>query len=172
MQCVDCHNRPTHTFDLPERAVDKALTIGDIAVTLPYVKKKSVELLKTGYSTSKEAADKLPATLVSFYQQHYPELYAQRTQDIAQAGQAVLAIYNRNVFPDLKVTWGTYPNNLGHMDFPGCFRCHDGSHTAGDGKTITQDCSTCHVPLAMDEASPEILKTLGIAEQISRAQKQ
>ena len=172
MQCVDCHNRPTHTFDLPERAVDKALTIGDIAVTLPYVKKKSVELLKTGYSTSKEAADKLPATLVSFYQQHYPELYAQRTQDIAQAGQAVLAIYNRNVFPDLKVSWGTYPNNLGHMDFPGCFRCHDGSHTTGDGKTITQDCSTCHVPLAMDEASPEILKTLGIAEQISKAQKQ
>jgi hypothetical protein len=83
-----------------------------------------------------------------------------------------LSLKNRNVFPDLKVTWGTYPNNLGHMDFPGCFRCHDGSHTTGDGKTITQDCSTCHVPLAMDEASPEILKTLGIAEQISRAQKQ
>jgi nitrate/TMAO reductase-like tetraheme cytochrome c subunit len=172
MQCVDCHNRPTHTFDLPESAVDKALAIGDIAVTLPYIKKKSVELLKTDYSTSKQAADKLPATLVGFYQQQYPELYTQRTQDITQAGQAVLAIDNRNVFPDLKVTWGTYPNNLGHMDFPGCFRCHDGSHTAGDGKTITQDCGTCHVPLAMDEASPEILKTLGIAEQISKAQKQ
>jgi hypothetical protein len=172
MECVDCHNRPTHTFDLPERAMDKALALGDIPVTLPFIKKKGVELLKADYLTSKEAADKLPEALVSFYQQNYPDLYGRRTQDIRQAGQAVLAIYNRNVFPDLKVTWGTYPNNLGHMDFPGCFRCHDSAHTTGDGKTITQDCSTCHESLAIEEASPEILKTLGIAERISKVQKQ
>ena len=172
MQCVDCHNRPTHTFDLPDRAMDKALALGDIAVTLPYIKKKGVELLKASYNSSQEAADKLPRALVAFYQQSYPDLYAKRSQDIHQAGQAILAIYNRNVFPDMKVTWGTYPNNLGHTDFPGCFRCHDGSHASGDGKSITQDCSTCHEPLAMDEASPEILKTLGIAERISNVQKQ
>jgi hypothetical protein len=109
---------------------------------------------------------------VSFYQQYYSDLYGARSQDISQASQAILEIYNRNVFPDLKVAWGTYPNNLGHMDFPGCFRCHDGSHTTADGSAITQDCSTCHEPLAMDEASAEILKTLGIAEQISKVQKQ
>lgn len=172
MQCVDCHNRPTHTFDLPDRAMDKALSLGDIAVTLPYVKKKGVEMLKANYSTSQEAADKLPYAIVSFYQSNYPDLYAKRSQDINQAGQAVLAIYKRNVSPELKVSWGTYPNNLGHMDFPGCFRCHDGSHTTADGKTITQDCNTCHEPLATDEASPEILKTLGIAERISKVQKQ
>lgn len=172
MQCVDCHNRPTHTFDLPERAVDKALALGDIAVGLPYIKKKSVELLKANYATSAEAAEKLPPAITAFYRQNYPDFYATRSQDITQAGEAVLAIYNRNVFPDLKVTWGTYPNNLGHMDFPGCFRCHDGSHTTADGKTITQDCSTCHEPLAMDEGSPEILKTLGIADWISKVQKQ
>ena len=89
-----------------------------------------------------------------------------------QAGRAVLAIYNRNVFPELKVTWGTYPNNLGHMDFPGCYRCHDGSHTASDGRAIVQACNTCHEPLAMDEASPEILKTLGISERLLSLQKQ
>jgi hypothetical protein len=152
--------------------MDKALARGDIAITLPYIKKEGVELLKADYRTRKEAADKLPATLASFYQQHYPELYAQRAQDINQAGKAVLAIYNRNVFPELKVTWGTYPDNLGHEDFPGCFRCHDGSHTTPAGRTIAQDCNTCHEPLAMDEASPEILKTLGIAERISKVQKQ
>ena len=172
MQCVDCHNRPTHTFDLPERAMDKALAAGNISVSLPYIKKEGVELLKAGYATNEEANSKLPAALANFYQQKYPDVYAQRTQDIDQAGQAVLAIYNRNVFPDLKVTWGTYPNNLGHTDFPGCFRCHDGSHTTGDGKTIAQDCNSCHEPLAMDEASPEILKTLGIADRISKVQKQ
>jgi len=172
MECVDCHNRPTHTFELPERAMDKALALGDLPVTLPYIKKKGLELLKVDYATSAEAAAKLPAGIASFYQQNYPDLYARRSGDILQAGRAVLAIYNRNVFPDLKVTWGTYPNNLGHMDFPGCFRCHDGSHTAGDGKTIAQDCNTCHEPLATDEASPEILKTLGISERISTLQKQ
>jgi len=172
MECVDCHNRPTHTFDLPERAMDKALTLGDIPVTLPYIKRKSVELLKANYATSTEAAAKLPTALVSFYQQNYPDLYARRSEDIHQAGGAVLAIYNRNVFPELKVSWGTYPNNLGHMDFPGCFRCHDGSHTSGNGETITQECNSCHEPLAMDEVSPEILKTLGIAERISKLQKQ
>lgn len=172
MQCVDCHNRPTHAFDLPERAMDKALALGEIPVSLPFIKKKGVEALKTSYATSNDANEKLPAVLVTFYQQNYPDMYTRRSKDINQAAQAVLAIYNRNVFPDLKVTWGTYPNNLGHADFPGCFRCHDGSHNTADGKTITQDCSTCHQPLAMEEASPEILKTLGIAERMSAIQKQ
>ena len=172
MQCVDCHNRPTHTFDLPDRAMDKALAFGELPVTLPFIKKKGLELLKADYRTGEQAATELPRALISFYKQSYPDVYARRSDDIGRAGQAVLAIYNRNVFPDLKVTWGTYPNNLGHMDFPGCFRCHDGSHAAGDGKSITQDCNSCHEPLATDETSPEILKTLGIAEKISKVQMQ
>jgi len=172
MQCVDCHNRPTHTFELPERAMDRALAGGDVPVTLPFIKKKGIEVLKAGYGSSEEAASKIPAALSGFYQQDYPELFARRAQDIGQAGKAVLAIYDRNVFPDLKITWGTYPNNLGHMDFPGCFRCHDGSHTASDGKTISQDCNTCHEPLAMEERAPEILKTLGIADRLSKVQRQ
>ena len=172
MQCVDCHNRPAHTFESPERGVDNALVLGDISASLPFIKKESVELLKAEYSTQAEAGEKLPHDLAGFYEQNYPDVYKQRIQDINQAAQTVLAIYHRNVFPDLKVTWGTYPNNLGHMDFPGCFRCHDGSHTAGDGKTITQDCNACHEPLAMDEASPEILRTLGIEKRLSEVRKQ
>src|SRR5215469_5847602 len=172
MQCVDCHNRPTHTFELPERAMDRALAFGSISATLPFVKKKSVELLKQNYASREEAAAKLPAALEEFYRQNYPDLYLSKSQEIHQASQAVLAIYNQNVFPELKVSWGTYPNNLGHMDFPGCFRCHDGAHTTADGKTIPQDCSTCHQLLATDEAQPEILKTLGISERISNMEKQ
>jgi hypothetical protein len=160
---VDCHNRPTHVFDLPDRAMDKALALGEIPITLPFVKKKGVELLETEYQSTQEANERLVPALISFYRQSYPELYAKRTADIRQAGQAIAAIYNRNVFPDLRVTWGTYPNNLGHTDFPGCFRCHDGDHSSGDGKAITQDCNTCHEP---------ILKTLGLEERISKAQKQ
>src|SRR5262249_35850874 len=144
MQCVDCHNRPTHTFELPGRAMDKALAFGEIPVALPFIKKIGMRLLRTEYRTAAEAASRMPSELVSFYRQNYPDIYARRAADIDRAAKTVLAIYNRNVFPDLKVTWGTYPNNLGHADFPGCFRCHDGTHATGDGKIIAQDCNGCH----------------------------
>ena len=134
--------------------------------SLPFVKKTGLELIKGDYQTEQEAEQKIAAGLASFYQQKYPEILAKRTDDIRNAGQALLAIYKRNVFPDLKVTWGTYPNNLGHADYPGCFRCHDDSHATADKKTITQDCGACHQALAVEETSPEILKTLGVAEKL------
>jgi len=172
MQCVDCHNRPTHTFELPERAVDQAMGLGRISPTLPFVKKKAIELLKINYATNEDAASDIPVRLAGFYRDKYPAVSSQRVGDISKAGTEIAEIYNRNVFPDLKVTWGTYPNNLGHTDFPGCFRCHDGSHSTPDGKaTITQDCNTCHTPVAVEEASPEVLKTLGLADRITNLQK-
>jgi len=74
-----------------------------------------------------------------------------------------VAIYERNVFPQMKVVWGTYPVNIGHTDFPGCFRCHDDAHKSAAGRTVSQDCNSCHQLLAMDEAAPEILTQLGLA---------
>ena len=62
----------------------------------------------------------------------------------------------------MKITWGTYPNSIGHQDFPGCFRCHDDQHKTKAGESLTQDCSACHEPIAVDEPNPEILKTLGM----------
>lgn len=163
MQCVDCHNRPTHTFDLPEGAVDRALALGQISSTLPFIRKEAVLLLKAKYASNDEASHAIPAALARYYRQSSTALCNQRQQDIAAAGSEIVAIYNRNVFPDLKVTWGTYPNNLGHTNFPGCFRCHGGSHNTSDQKaTITQDCNACHQLLAMDEAPPGVLKTLGL----------
>jgi hypothetical protein len=132
----------------------------------------AIELLKADYSSNEEASHVIPEALTRFYQESYPNLLSQRSREVTNAGAEIAAIYNRNVFPDLKVTWGTYPNNLGHTDFPGCFRCHDGSHSTSDQKlTITQDCSTCHEPLAIEEASPGGLKTIGLAERIASLQK-
>src|SRR2546422_59710 len=79
------------------------------------------------------------------------------------AAQGLIAIYQRNVFPQMKVSWGTYPNNIGHTDFPGCFRCHDNQHTSSDAKLIPQDCETCHNLLAMEDPAPKILTDLGVA---------
>jgi hypothetical protein len=160
MQCVDCHNRASHAFETPDRAVNQAMANGQIVATLPYIKKQSLALLTASYTSDDDAAQKIPSALSTFYMQKYPDAAVKQGAAIQTAGQALAAIYQRNVFPDLKVAWGTYPNNLGHTDDPGCFRCHDEAHLAADKKTITQDCSACHQAVAVDEASPDILKTL------------
>jgi hypothetical protein len=171
MQCVDCHNRPTHAFELPERAVDNALALGEIPVSLPYLKKQAVQILKTQYASNQEAAARIPAALIAYYQQNHRSVFEQRSSEIEQAGAALATIHNRNVFPDLKVTWGTYPNNLGHTDFPGCFRCHDDRKQSGSDRTLTQDCSACHEMLAMEETSPKVLETLGLADRLKELKK-
>ena len=171
MQCVDCHNRAAHSFERPERAVDEAIARGEIPAGLPFIKKTAVEALKATYLSDDDAGQKIPATLSGYYQGKYPAIANQRSAGIQAASQALLTIYRRNVFPDLRVTWGTYPNNLGHTDDPGCFRCHDDSHAGADKKTITQDCNACHQSLAVEEKSPEILKTLGMPDRPAEFQR-
>jgi hypothetical protein len=162
MDCVDCHNRPTHAFDLPENAVDKQISLGRISSELPYIKKKAVEVLKVDYSARDVAKQRIVAEIDDFYRTNYPQIYQTRRALVQQAADEVVAIYQRNIFPEMRVTWGIHPNNLGHNDSPGCFRCHDGSHTSADGQTITNDCSACHEFLATAEEHPKVLTDLGM----------
>jgi NapC/NirT cytochrome c family, N-terminal region len=162
MDCLDCHNRPAHTSEMPENAVDKQMSIGRISPDLPYIRKKAVEVLKVNYTTREVAQQSITSEIAKFYQSNYPEIEGARGAAVKQAAQEVAKIYLRNIFPDMRVTWGTHPNNLGHTDFPGCFRCHDGSHTSVDGQTITNDCSACHQIVASGENTPKILTDLGM----------
>jgi len=162
MDCVDCHNRPTHAFELPEGAVDKQMASGQISPELPFIKKKAVELLKATYSDRDVASQTIITGISDFYKATYPEIYKSRRTLVQQSAEQIAAIYLRNVYPSMRLTWGTHPNHLGHMDTPGCFRCHDGSHTSADGQTIPNDCSTCHALLAMEEEKPKILAEAGL----------
>lgn len=163
MDCVDCHNRPGHNFQSPERALDDDMANGDVSPALPYIKKQALAALKADYPDRATARRQIAAALDAFYQQNYPQIYSGDRARVDTAVAAVQAIYTRNVFPEMKVTWGTYPDNLGHMDSPGCFRCHDGNHTSADGRTIPNDCNTCHNLVAMEEKNPKILSDLGLA---------
>jgi hypothetical protein len=162
MDCLDCHNRPAHVAELPENAVDKQITTGRISSDLPYIRKKAVEVLKVNYSTREVAEQSITSEITKFYQSNYPEIGRTRSAAVQQASQEVANIYLRNIFPDMRVTWGAHPNNLGHVDSPGCFRCHDGSHTSADGQTLTNDCSACHQIVASGENNPKILTDLGV----------
>lgn len=162
MDCVDCHNRPTHAFELPQRGLDREITSGAISRDLPFVKKKALELLKEKYPDQETAAKAIADGLASFYAKEYPDVAKAKAGELDKAVKAVQAVYRRNVFPNMKLDWGYHPNNIGHEDFKGCFRCHEGNLASKDGKSISSDCEACHQVLAMEEENPEILAQLGL----------
>jgi len=162
MDCMDCHNRPTHIFQVPERALDLAMSQGSISPKLPFVKKQALEALRRDYPDRATGAREIAASLDNFYRTTYPQTYAADSALIKTAIGTVQSLYEQNIFPDMKITWGTYPNNLGHTDYPGCFRCHDGNHNSADGRTISNDCAACHDLLAVSEKNPKILTELGM----------
>lgn len=145
MDCMDCHNRPSHRFDRsPEGAVDEAIARGAIARTLPYARREAVTALREPHASRQAAVEAIALRLTGFYRSELKDHYGAREQEVTRAVAATQEIYRRNVFPPMKVTWGTYTNNLGHTDSPGCFRCHDDSHASRDGRVIRQDCELCH----------------------------
>ena len=162
MDCVDCHNRPTHAFEMPDQAMDRLITEGRVSRGLPFIKKQGLAILKADYPSQDAAAQRIPKAVADFYQASYPDVFSRQRNLVDAAGNAIKDAFLRNVSPEMKLTWGTHPNHLGHQDGGGCFRCHDGSHATADGKAIASDCNTCHVILAQDEKDPKILKDLGM----------
>lgn len=162
MDCMDCHNRPSHTFEVPERGIDRALAEGRLDPGLPFARKTGIEILKASYATTDEAQREIPAKFSAYYRENYPEVWNSRQKDVEAGGAAILKVFSDNVFPEMKVTWGSYPNNLGHTDFPGCFRCHDNRAGSEEGVKLARNCNSCHKLLAIKKEAPEILDTLGL----------
>lgn len=144
MDCMDCHNRPTHIYRAPANSINVALAAGRIDRTLPAVRRTGMELLTGEYETAEQAAQAIETGLLQFYRDNHPELLESKRESIAAAVAALQNIYRVNFFPRMKVRWDVYPDNIGHMMFPGCFRCHDGLHQSKDGKVISKECSLCH----------------------------
>ena len=144
MDCMDCHNRPAHlNAATPQRAVDEMIRLGAIPRTLPFVRREAVKALKTTYANQDEAERGISRTLGEFFRTSSGGA-SDHSADVDRAVHAVIAIYRRNVFPEMRVTFGTYPSNIGHVDAPGCFRCHDDDHKTKEGTALGQDCETCH----------------------------
>ncbi len=160
MDCIDCHNRPTHIYRGPEEEVDAAIEAGRIARTLPFVRRESIKALRVAYPSAGAAREGVKKQLADFYAKEDPARAGERGPAVQAAAAELGEIWARNVWPGMNITWGTYPSFLGHESAPGCFRCHDGEHTTSDGATISNDCSLCHNLLAQDEKDPEVLKKL------------
>ena len=147
MDCVDCHNRPTHVYTSPDTAIDRALLAGRIDRTLPFIKQQAVAVLAADYTTTSAAVTAIKNGLETFYRDNHPAVYAAKQKQIGGAVAEVQAIFQYTRFPNMKVDWRTHPDNIGHMRTPGCFRCHDDLHVSKDGKKISKECDVCHTVL-------------------------
>ena len=144
MDCLDCHNRPSHNYKAPQNFIDKLMSEGKISKTLPGIKKVAMEVLYPEYSTKDSAFMAITSKITDFYQKSYPDLITSRKSEIDNAIVEIQSGYASNIFPFMKANWKSYPNNIGHMEFDGCFRCHNDRHATESGKVISKDCNLCH----------------------------
>ena len=156
MDCVDCHNRPTHIYVPPDLSVDRAMAINAIDPTLPFIKQQGVQVLTADYKTSAEAEKAIPEKIQAFYQAKYPQVASSRPEAVKAAITELQRIFGTTFFPDMKVNWQTHPNNVGHFYSTGCFRCHDGNHVSSTGQVISKDCNSCHTVAAQREGHEQL----------------
>jgi len=161
MDCVDCHNRPTHIYVPPDKAVDDSLLAGRLDVSLPFMKQQAVAVLTKTYNSTEEAMEGIATDLHEFYTTKYPDIDKNRQADIRSAIGEVQRIYRSTTFPEMKLDWKTHPNNIGHFYFTGCFRCHDGQHVSSDGRVIRKDCDICHSVLEQQEGATRMIAAQG-----------
>ncbi len=159
MDCMDCHNRPAHMFPTANDAVERAIFAGTLTNKLPNIKRVAVQAMSQKEITKDaEAPQKIADFLRSKYNEpdHAPEL--------AGAIAEVQKVFAATIFAERKADWRVYPNNIGHKDWPGCFRCHDDKHKTAQGQKVrSSDCNSCHTILAQGKGNElELLNAKGM----------
>ena len=160
MDCIDCHNRPSHIYNPADKSVNLSLSLQRIDETLPYIKSVAVEVLENKYTTKQAGLDSIFIVITDFYQTHYPEIYNEKRQIIEKGIEEIQRIYNRNYFPSMDVSWRGFPNHLSHLYDEGCFRCHDGKHVNDNGDIIRRDCNLCHTIISQTTSDGENIVSL------------
>lgn len=148
MDCMDCHNRPSHLFKSAPDYIDNAMVTGQIPKHLPHIKKAAMEALRIPFQDKEIAMHKIRETILNFYKVNQPELLKSEEQRIFNAIKTIQGEYNLNAFPDMRADAGMYPNYIGHLESEGCFRCHSGRHKTAKGETISKNCEICHTIIA------------------------
>jgi len=144
MDCMDCHNRPTHIYLSPERMVDRLLSLKKIDAGIHHLKEEAVAAVSRKFSSLEEALKGIEEGLVAAFKEKYPDVARAHEKGILTAAAELKSIYQIYFFPEMKADWSVYPDHIGHLEFPGCFRCHSGHHKSREGKTLSKNCDLCH----------------------------
>ncbi|PJA73174.1 cytochrome C [bacterium CG_4_9_14_3_um_filter_65_15] len=164
MDCIDCHNRPTHHYNPPARLVNQALAANRISADLPDVKSLLVDLMTTEYETEGEALAAIDQGITAFYRKKHPVKAGIMVAEIAEASATAQELFKTNIFPEMHVDWRGFPDHIGHLTTPGCFRCHDGLHETEDGEVISHDCRLCHDIVSQEVKTGEVFESLAGVE--------
>jgi hypothetical protein len=151
MDCMDCHNRPSHSYRPPAFFVNDAITAGEIPHALPEIKSLAMQICAEEFTSSDSAKNYISTTILEYYESEYPDIFEEQRVLVDQAIIGLQSAYSENIFPDMEVRWSAYPNHIGHLEFNGCFRCHNDTHISESGKTIEKDCNLCHTIEAQGE---------------------
>jgi cytochrome c5 len=143
MDCITCHNRITHLVKTPEATVDELMNRGIIDPGIPEIRRVAADTYGQIYDTTEIGLEGI-AGIASFYSTYYAEYYAENKDQVDEAIDALQEAYAQSVFPHQNSDWTTHPNNIGHTDSAGCFRCHGGTHLNAEGEAIRLECNLCH----------------------------
>lgn len=144
MDCIDCHNRPSHNYLPPQDFIDHAITAGKISRDIPDIKMAIMQVLVQDFESKDSAFAQIDFQIRDYYDIMYPEILEEKEELLKQAILATQEGYSRNIFPYMRVKWSAYPNHLGHLETPGCYRCHNDRHKTTTGRVISRDCNLCH----------------------------
>ncbi|MDT8436550.1 MAG: NapC/NirT family cytochrome c [Gemmatimonadota bacterium] len=152
MDCIDCHNRPTHVYLSAQQAVDEVLQLGILSRSLPYIRREGLKAVRDEYASHEAARVGIRERIEAFYAESYPDLAADQASLVRDAAETLGDVYATNVFPAMNVDWNTYENHLGHIGMEGgCFRCHSDAFESEDGRRISTSCDLCHQIVAYEQ---------------------
>ncbi len=157
MDCLDCHNRPSHQFQPPQVFTDELIAAEVIPVELPEIKMLAMQIFNHPFTDRDSGSMYIRESVRDYYQENYPEKAGEYSALIEQATEGLLQGYSKHFFPYMKANWDSYPIHIGHSEYNGCFRCHNGQHESEEGRVISRDCNLCHAMLA--QGPPDMLET-------------
>lgn len=154
LDCIDCHNRATHIYEDPQKALDARLNSGEIDRSLPYLKREALRAITNSYNDKDTGLSSIERHMFAFYGRNYPEIASAKKEDIQAAVRVLQDVYDRNIHPRMNIRWGSYPSFAGHENGSGCFRCHNDRMRNEKGEAIMDGCTACHSILAYDSEAP------------------
>jgi hypothetical protein len=161
---MDCHNRPSHDYQTPFKFINDAITAGTIPKELPEIKLMALGVLAEEFPSTDSAMRYIESEISDYYESSYEDLYQNNKELIQQAIAGIQAEFKKNIFPEMKVNWKVYHNNIGHLEFNGCFRCHNDKHTTQQGRLISMDCNVCHSIIA--QGVPDTIQIASVYDEL------
>jgi hypothetical protein len=165
MDCIDCHNRPSHHYLSPPNYFDKAMLSGMIPHEIPFIKKIAMRVLKEPFSNKDTALAYFDTEIRNYYLNEHPDYLNGNTQLLEKAITNIKEVWAQNTFPRMKVTYDAYPDHIGHLETNGCFRCHNNLFKSEDGRVISKDCNLCHT--IVGQGNPQAMELTNVRDTLA-----